>query len=291
MAMTGSPTQGHGYWFSLVAAAPAPESDEAVNVGIVLGNGAPYRLEYQPKLPRLSGMVAPDEIGVYEAILAAVAEQIIRGIPVTELQAMMGPQLRIARPRALLREPNDALIERLRDHYLSTPRMPYVDRAHQLTLRARKKLDEVIMVVRPRGVSVLKNVRVNALYEHRLERYVHAKIPEVARAMRSERRDLLLDSLLIEPGNVKNATRQSATRISRAFWAYGKLRGPIKQVSGRDIKRVAVLHAGPTDPEVDEAREWVKHIWAADADRVIDGRLINVQDALAEEAAWVAAEG
>jgi hypothetical protein len=278
---------GSGYWFSLVGASPTPESEESVNVALVVGNGAPYRLEFQPKLPRLSGLIAPDEIKVYEAVLESIAEQIIRGIDVASLQAMMGPQLRIARPRALLREPSDDVLERLRDHFLSTPSLPYIDEERLLVRRAQKKLNEAVEAVRPPGVIVMRKVRLNTMYEHKLERYVHYKVPEVANALRSDRRDLLVDSVLVEPGNLRSAQRQSA-RISRAFYAFKKLETTIRQVANKEIRRVAVIHPGPRDPNADETREWLQHMWDRDADRIIDGNRVDVQDALREEAAWVA---
>jgi hypothetical protein len=58
-----------GYWFSLIAAAPVPETGESANVAVLFGNGQAVHLRYLDILQRLRGLAADDVINVYEAVL------------------------------------------------------------------------------------------------------------------------------------------------------------------------------------------------------------------------------
>ena len=285
------PEQLSHYWYAFLAASPTPETGEAVNIGLVIGNGKAFSLEYEPHLPRLAGLVAADQRHVYEAILAPLKERIAAsgGVPEAELRAMLGSQLRLQSRRALLHEPNQRVLKILRAHYLQTPDIPYRTAVTRLRAQAGRRLDEAIDQVRPRHVHVSKSVTFKKLYEQKLERFVEFNVPPIARALRSERRDLLMDSILIDAAHLKYAARQPASRISRAFFGYRKIEGVIRRQTGKEIRLVGILHPGSPDDSADvrETREWIKHIWEKDATRVIDGNEIDVAAALREDAEWV----
>src|SRR5207245_6788269 len=111
------------WWYSLIWASPRPESAERVNVGLLLGNGKPTRVEYLPDLPRLTGLVAPDELQVFVAIMESLQQAVASGIELTRLRQVAGPQLRIAEPKHLYVEPNEVIVRSLVRGLLESPRL------------------------------------------------------------------------------------------------------------------------------------------------------------------------
>lgn len=280
-----------GYWYALIAASPTPETEEAANVGVVVGNGEAVQLGYVPGLPRLCGLASGAEVEVYEAILASVTDRVRRGVPVPELEAMVGPQLRVMQQRALYRTPSDDVLRQLCQRYLERPpRDPSaaeVERA--LTRRSERCLASALDSVVPLGAEVVARARAAKLYGTRLDRHVGYKVPVISRAVRSHHRDLLIDSIVVEPSTRGKPLRQTVARVGQAFWAYNKpLRPLIREFTQREVRLVGVVHRGDPDDDADTrfAREYVKHAWGQDA-LVIDGNAQDVAGELRGHVAWL----
>lgn len=278
------------FWYSLVAASPIPERGEAVNVAVLLGNGAPYAIRFLDRLPRLACIAASDEINVYQAVLEGIAEAIEHGATLESLAVTLGPQMFLRKPRALFHEPSAELFDRLERQFLAPPSQP-VRRINEEALirRSLAKLDEEIAKSRIKGVTVAHRVRPKSLYEGKLDRYVAFRVPPIARALRSFGRDVLLDGLVVEETHDPVALRSSVSRIGQAFYAYDKLRKVIRERTSREIRTVGVLQPGsPSDSEDTRAmREFIKEMWSHHA-LVIDGDQESIEAQLHEQMKWVA---
>jgi hypothetical protein len=277
------------WWYALIGAAPRPESDEVVNVGVLLGNGRPTHLGYVDRLPRLTGIVEREEANVYQAVLAAAAESIAIGGSLESLTSMIGPQMKVMRRRPLYQPPSDTLLERLTARFLETHTLPGAHREiDALIERSRQQLDVVISKARPRGAAIVSLVRPANLYDQKVDKLIPFRVPRLARAIRGAHRDLLVDSLLVEDGYSGAAIRQATARIGQAFFAWHKLRPTVKKATGKEVHLVGILHASPNNSKADtrEMREYIKHTWSNDA-LIIDAEKENEADALRKQAAWV----
>ncbi len=274
------------WWYSLVTAAPVPEAGEAVNVGVLLGNGATSHLAFRPQLPRLACIAEGEVIEAFQSILESVQETVSRGMAVEDLQAMIGPQLRIAEPRRLFLQPDDEMIRRLVRRFLHAPRKSAVE-IDEVVARSDAQLQHELDEVPLRGLQMVERVKPVNLYGLDLRRRVGMRVPEIARALRSFHRDVLIDSVAVERNLTQKALREATGRIGRAFWAYNKLRGEIQSLENRTIRLVGVLHPSGDNATrgAIEAREYIKHVWSADAE-VIDGDSVNVSAALRDYAEW-----
>ncbi|HYD54553.1 MAG TPA: hypothetical protein VEA99_18105 [Gemmatimonadaceae bacterium] len=271
-------TLSKGYWYSLIAASPNPESEESANVAVVVGNGRATRLEFLDHLPRLCGLATREDVAVFQTILGELAEQVNRGMDPTELQALLGPQLRVMRTRQLFRAPSDDLLSRLKSQYLERPiGMSVADATRALLRRSTARLDDALANATGRVIDITPRATPRRLYGHKLDRHVGYRVPPVARAVRLPDVDVLIDSILVEPETRGRPLNQAAVHVSRAFFAYSRLRPIIRAVANRDVATIGVLHASRAsdDTETLQRREWVRHIWSADA-TVIDGNEYDV---------------
>jgi hypothetical protein len=272
------------YWYSLIAASPNPETEEAVNVAVVVGNGQAVHLVFHHDLPRLCGLANPADVALYRTVLESVQERVNRGIDPKELESLLGPQLTLKRPRALYRAPSDDLLIRLRRNYLEKPQGQSLEATvNALQRRSTAALLESLQGSVPFGVDVKEHVTPRKLYGPGIRSHVGFRVPPLARAVRFEHVDVLLDSVLVEPGNLGRALTVAAGRISEAFFAYNReLRPLIQQYSGRSVKLIGVLHPGPADDaDTHHRRDFIKHTWKLDA-QVIDGNTEDVRSAIRE---------
>jgi septum formation inhibitor MinC len=269
------------YWYSLIAASPNPENEEAANVAVVVGNGLATRLVYSNELPRLCGVATSADTAVFRTILQSLADRVNQGIDRAELQALLGPQLRIMRSRALYREPTDEVLARLRKQFLEKPRGQGDEAAAKaLVRRSTNALDSVLRRSAPRGVELTEKATPRRLYERRLDTHVGFQVPRIARAVRFAERDVLIDSVLVERETAGRPLSIATSRVSQAFFAYNQLRSTIRQYANRDVILIGVIHPGSTeDANMLQRREWVKHTWRPDSD-VIDGNEVDVEAAL-----------
>jgi DUF3037 family protein len=274
------------WWYALVTAAPVPEAGEAINVGVLLGNGKTSHLAFRPQLPRLNSVADGEMIEALQAILESVRENVARGMDVRDLQMLIGPQLRIAHPRQLFVAPDDDVIRRLVRRFLYAARKSPVE-IDEVIARSDAQLRRELSDVPLQGLQVVERARPINLYGVDLQRRAGFRVPEIARALRSFRRDVLIDSVAVERNSTTKALREATGRIGRAFWVYNKMRAEIHQLENRTIRVVGILHPSGDNPTPGaiQAREYIKHVWSADAD-VIDGDAVNVETALRGYADW-----
>lgn len=271
------------HWYSLIAASPNPETEEAANVAVVVGNGLATRLVFNKDLPRLCGLASADDVAVYRTILESIEDSVNRGIDRTQLQGLLGSQLRIMRQRALYREPTDEVLSRLKSQFLERPKgLSDEAAAKALVRRSTNALAGILRKSTPRSAEITERVTPRKLYEHKLDQYVGYRIPRLARAVRLADKDVLIDSVLVEAETVGRPLSIATSRVSQAFFAYKQLRSTIQRYANRDIVLIGVLHRGRTDnATVKIRRDWVKHTWTPDSE-VIDGNEVDVAGALQE---------
>ncbi len=280
------------FWYSLVAAAPVPETGECVNVAVLFGNGRATHLRYLDSLPRLAGLAAADEINVFQTMLQSVAETVNgRGVDVEQVRAMIAPQLSVHPPRRLFQAVTESLVERIAVRYLSTPKAPAREaNLEAIVRRSLAKLDDEIGQVRRPGLLVYENVRPKTLYPGRLDRIVGYRVPRLARALRSMGpRDVLVDSLVVDEGQDRGDTHKAVGRISQAFFAYDtQLRRHIRQFAGREIRLVGILQPGISgeSPDTRALRDFIKDEWSHHAE-VVDGNEKNIPVELGKFVDWV----
>jgi len=279
------------WWYALVVASPKPEDGEAVNVGLIVGDGRPERMEYLPGLPRLKGLVARDEGAVLEEILASVSKQVAAGIDLPWLESTIGPQLRISAVRQLYEQPDERVIRLLTRRLLKSPRVAI---ARQERREARRQtdleLDRVIGGVIPAlGLKIERRVSPDHLYDRLPEVFSAFKVPTLARALRSSRRDVLIDSVLVRAHKTTAAIHAAVVRAGRAFWYYSRFRKELEGSTGRQIKTIGLLLDGVPNkpPEVQETRRYIAHLWQKDADIVFDADRPEDVEALREQVGWL----
>jgi hypothetical protein len=272
-----------GYWYSLVAASPNPETEEAANVAIVAGNGVAYRIVFDPNMPRLCGLADAQDVAVYRTILKAVEDQVRRGINPVDLQAQLGAQLQLRTPRALFKEPTDEVLARLSKNFLERPKaMGDEAAASELVRKSTGFLAAALVKAAPRGADISERVTPKKLYGHKLGSHLPYRVPAIATAVRLGHVDVLVDSLIVENDVSLRAITVATGRVSLAFFAYNQLRQAIHEYTARDVALIGVIHPSKNgDPTTNQRREWVKHSWQSDAE-VIDGNEVDVQAALRE---------
>jgi hypothetical protein len=278
------------YWYSLVAASPAPETGESVNVAVLFGNGQAVHLAYRDHLPRLCGIAAADEINVYEAVLSSVAKRVGQGLDVATVAGMLAPQMFLKAPRLLLQDLSDSLIETIRDRYLTTPQGPPASlNVDALVRKSVARLDRTINELKPTGVIVQRNVRPSTLFEGKLDRFVPFTVPKLARAFRGFGRDVLIDSLEVDDLQATANVRVAAARIGQAFFAYDqKLRPLVRDYAGREFRTLGILHPANAEESANtlELREYIKDSWAQHA-TVVDGTHEDILRELRAQADWI----
>ncbi len=287
--MTRKDSSTPQYWFAFLTAQPRPELDERVNIGIVYGNATAYRVGFVPKVPRLAGLVASDELGVYQAMLEGIEHEVSRGLPVEVLRQQLGTQLSLGAPIEMQSMPTIKEMRWLERNYLTTPRVPYVQTEQELIRRAANAVTESLQRVRRPHTIIAKDVRIDELYGQSLERFVKYRVPKVSRALRGKDRDLLVHSAAIEMHGTGHLLAPGVAIGSRAFYAYSLLEERIRQYARVATRRIGVLQPtlGPRTADVEHHRDWARHVWQQDADVVIDAETEDVEAALRQHADWV----
>lgn len=278
------------WWYSLIAASPRPEFGERVNIGILFGNGRRARLAYLPRLPRLAPLVGSDELAVFSEMIKALERSVSDGADLALLRQAAGPQLQIGDPRRLYAEPDERVRQLLvRGLLRSRPAKKGSTKYRFHRSATERELDRLIgSIVPATGLRVERRPTLHGLYQPLASRIPEGRSLRFSRALRSQRRDILMDGVMVDAENPLAAIKLATTRVGRAFWYCRKLYTEIQTLTGRQLKLVGVLvNATSRAPEVVEAREYIAHVWSQDADRVIDlGRPADVQ-ILREEVHWL----
>lgn len=278
------------WWYSVISAAPRPETAERVNVGLLLGNGRP-RVEFVPGLPRLAGLVAPDELAVFSTILESLTQSVADGVDIAVLRQFAGPQLQIGSPKTLYVEPGDKIVRSLLRNLLESPHLQG-SWAEQRVARTEgeHELDRLIGSVVPAvGLRVERRPTLQKLYEQLPAKIAEMRFPSLARALRAPRRDILLDSVSVGTNDPLAAIRIATTRVGRAFWYYKRLRPEIEGSTGREVRTVGILLNGipHKSSQITEAREYITHVWKADADLVVDMDRAEDLETLRKQVRWL----
>ncbi|HET7023841.1 MAG TPA: hypothetical protein VFI39_01390 [Gemmatimonadales bacterium] len=280
------------WWYSLVSASPLPEAGEAVNIGIVTGNGTPRDLRYMPGLPRLVGLLPQSELMMYEDLLDRVRARITSETSLDTLRVLVGPQVQFSQPKGLLVEPSERIIDILQRKFLQRPQGAVVRELRDQRLKAGDLVDQRISgLLTAGGLRYERRVSLGALSDDLAGLARQHRVPGLSRAVIAQRRIVLLDSVVVEGRKETEAIRLAASKIGKAFWLYRRLRDEIHSIAGVDIRTVGIigLAAHGRDQEVSEAGEYIKHLWQQDADAVIDDGNPASHSRLAEELQWVSA--
>jgi hypothetical protein len=256
-----------GWWYSFVTASPLPETGEAVNVGVVIGNGEIDQVAFAPGLPRLGGLVRLSERKAYEDVLRVVQEDARRGIDLDSLKATIGPQMQIGVRRELRYAPDKPIVDILIRRYLAGAGFPTQEDEAKLVWRSRKELDEAIArVVNISMERIEERPSAQSLYPN-VSAFRDKKVPRLGRALVGPRRDLLIDALILEPGKTTLAVRSATQRIGRAFWYYDRYKADIRIETGKELRLVGVLINNDGDSsEVADASAYIEENWKQHAE-------------------------
>ncbi len=282
-----------GWWFCLISALPDPEVEEQVTVALLFGNGRVAKLEFEPSLPRLKCLVPPSRVALFRDVLMELEKRVQVFESLESVEMAVGPMLAVSRPRGLFRVPDRATVSALRKTYLTSPRRTASSRERTRHLALVDRLLEGPYQKYGFGVSRLKRPQAAELYPRASDRIRAATIPRLDRAFRSSRRDLLVGGVSVTSRAPTNALRNPGVRLGKAFWAYRTGREAIREVEGRDLRTVGLVFAreNGTGSDVAEVAAYLKHVWAADADCVIDAREASAEATLGEQLEWVADSG
>lgn len=277
------------HWYALISAAPVPENGEAVNVGLVFGNGRAYHLDFIDSLPRLRCLVAPGEIGVYAAVLEGCKEKVERGIELVELSSLLGPQLFVQPVRELYVPIEDRIVEQLRRRFLASPQGERVEDEAALIRRSRHRLDRSLRQTSFPASLIARDVGPAQLFEGTFKGLTGHRVPRLSRALRGHGRDVLVDSVSIERGYEARAIREVASRITQAFFVYDRHRESIRLRTGRELRTTGILYEPPADASADliDLYDFTRKSWIDQSARVVTGSDDEIREQLQEDADWV----
>lgn len=275
------------YRFAIVSASPTPELGERANVAIVVGNGTPTKVLTAPGVPRLAGMIATDEVGVYGRMLSGLEQLVDAGATWEEVSVRLGPQFTTGPLQPLLAPYSEDTFRVLRAAILERPIVPYRTEAETADRRAGVMLARLVDQLRPRGTVVVRRKSIEDLYQAKLSRFVNYSIPKARAVVRGEGRDIVLDSVLVEPSRSKGPVNVGVMRASRIFHAYHRLESLIERQAATKVQRVGVILPSESKPTADSiaAREWVRAVWEVDA-LVIDGDHEPLSEVLRDRLTW-----
>jgi len=263
------------YWFSVVSALPDPEAIERVNVAIAVGDYNRVRIHYLNDLPKLACLVSPNQVKVFRAVLAGLAERVRTPEDYFLASKTLGPHFHVEAPRELYHPPDSSILRLLADRYLQVHKGEKKKAVRKSVQRiASKRLDILLTETLPMGAIVEKVATVDRLYPKLAPAGVFsAEVPRLNRAVRFSDVDILIGSIVVEDtGDIDplEITRDAAARISQAFWQYSQARSIVRTETGRDLKTLGIIFNGSSDrPEVVSAKRFVRHLWEADADKLL----------------------
>lgn len=265
------------WWYSLIRAAPQPESGEAVNVAVIVGNGALEGLTFEPGLPRLAPLCSRRDRLVYDGILRQVAKEITEYGSLQDLLQALGPQLMVSEQRRLFGRPDAGTLSGLRRRFLVQAHETEDEHEARVLMEGRKRLANEISRKARLGIrEIVEHPTPARLYRRHSEWAAGIRIPKLGRAVRGDRRDLLIDAVMLDPSprGLRTAIEVATARIHRAFWYYRKLRAEIGELEQREIRTTGMLITPPgaEGPEVRDARDFILSEWHRTADHVIDTR-------------------
>jgi hypothetical protein len=261
-------------WFALISAAPKPETHESVVVGLVIGTGRRINVEYLKSLPRLACLVSPTEVAVYRAAIQLVGERLQSKDELGLVRSLVGPHLLISEPRQIYCDVTPKLVQRLRRDYLAVSRKePREEGFRSYSRELYTRLDSLITSVVPlMPMRLERRPTPDKLYPSLPGSIFRSDVPPLHRAIRGPRRDLLIGGVVVaDSADPLDPIRGPTVRVSKAFWQYRQAKEALQRHTGRDIRTVGVLLNGSEAPmpAVLDAKQYIRHLWEADADHVI----------------------
>lgn len=277
------------YWFAPIVARPIPELPDAVTVGLAFGNGRLEHIEYDHELERLKGMWSVDHRAVLAVALRYATRNIRELKSINDLSSMLGVQFCVEEPRPLLAPYSIQVVRALRRSYLDMVKSPR-DSATGLQRESLRALDREIDSLLPGGVTYrTKPIPLSDLYPGVAERYETAQIPAVQRMLQFDNRDLVLGSVIVRMQERAHLD-QLVQRTIRQFYFLDRLREPIRQRSGKEVRTVGViqpLEANATG-ETRMLHEMISEQWTERSDHVIVLHSTkDAQELLGPEMRWV----
>lgn len=258
------------YWYAVISALPDPELGERVNVALMLGINRWARIEFIDELPKLSCLTLERDISLFRSALSALAGRVSSAEDYFGLSIRLGPHFDVSEPRELYSAPEGRTLRNLRNRYLKSPRENEQRRTRRSPqAEASHRLDAALRRVMPIGAEVEKTASVQRLYPEISEGKVFpTPVPRLNRAIRLGDHDVLIGSVVVERENPIGAARDATARISQAFWQYSQAKSLIKEITGREVRTLGVVLNGSSDrrPDVQNAKDYVLHLWKADAD-------------------------
>jgi len=276
------------WWYSLVSAEPDPEAGERVNVGLLIGNGRLLQLEYDPDLPRVRCITDPTDRRLLSEALRAAAKSLSRFEELTSLRSFLGPQVSISPPRGLYAQPDRRTIAALKERYL---RDPSKGSAKRSKARRVSRIDDALKPILHRSIryQLRKSVTPEKLYPE--QPIFDVPVPALDRAVRSDTRDLLIGGVTVrQKSPLKTIQGTITVRLGRAFWHYSEAKERIHSQVGREVRTLGLVFntAQSRTSELDEAIEYLEHVWGRDVDRfvVVEGENAEGAD-LEPEMEWL----
>jgi hypothetical protein len=258
------------YWYAVISALPDPELGERVNVALMLGTNRWAKIEFIDDLPKLSCLALERDLPLFRSALNALAGRVNSAEDYFGLGIRLGPHFEVSSPRELYHAPEGRTLRNLRNRYLKSPREAEQGRTRRSPQAAAShRLDAALRRILPMGAEIEKIASVERLYpELTQENVFHAPVPRLNRAIRAGDHDVLIGSVVVEHDNPIGAARDATARISQAFWQYSQAKTQIREITGREVRTLGVVLNGTSDhrPDVRSAKEYVLHLWRADAD-------------------------
>ena len=83
--------------------------------------------------------------------------------------------------------------------------------------------------------------------------------------------------------------REASARLSQSFWQLAEAKRAIEKATERKIRTVGVILNGASSKKAAEAKRFVEHLWAGDADDVIEADPKHKEE-LAEQLGWLSSQ-
>lgn len=260
------------YWYTVVSALPDPETEERVNVALIVGGDRWAKVDYVEQLPKLSCLVTDADLRLFRAAITGLERRVHSPEDLYAAAAQLGPHFHLAEPRELFQAPEGRVLRLIRNRFL---RLPSEGRAsgkrRSVQRAATHRLDRALQEGLPIAAMIEKNATAEKLYPQiELNRIFTAPVPRLNRAIRIGDVDVLIGGVVVEHEDPLGAARDATARISQAFWQYHRAKDTIREATGREIRTLGVVlnGTGGQRPEVRSAKEYVLHLWKDDADEI-----------------------
>lgn len=238
------------HWYSIIALKPDPETAEAVNVAIAFGNGRVEHILYDPELTRAECFVDELDLVMYGHVLNHLHSVRTSLATPAQIETVLGPNFDVSDPVALLREPDAALIQQLREEYVGPRRQEGVATARDVdaTLQenGRKEVHRIIgEILTPNLLG--RHLRKAPSFDDLITRGLPLPINYPHKfefAIEGKRRRAAISTLAVsgEPRRVRSADEKAA-KIFRMQRDFGEI---IRVRKNRNVQVLTAIIAPPS---------------------------------------------